>query len=170
MSRPYIPLGCDQQSRVTPTRLAGATPLQPYGAALLQRLRTWWAAHIIAADPFDLGPPDDMPRHEGWGESPTDPRRHWPLYLTAFLIGLLAFGLGGCSTGPTLTDAAPPAYGNPAAMAAPRPATSAEPCPTMPLRRVNPDTARSWQDIIDARNAELADAARKECWPQRGPR
>ena len=77
--------------------------------------------------------------------------------------------LGACSTSEQRQDAAPPAYGNPAAMAAPRPATSAEPCPTMPLRRVNPGTARSWQDIIDARNAELADAARKECWPQRGP-
>jgi hypothetical protein len=88
---------------------------------------------------------------EGWEHEPIDPGHPWLLYLVAFLFGLLGFGaLGGCAqTGPR--TAAP----------------AAEPCPPMPLHRVDPKAARTWQDIIDARNAELADATRKACWPQR---
>lgn len=101
-SRPYIPLGCDQQGQVTPTRLPQAAAPQPFGAAMAQRLRAWWAAHIIDNDPADPDPLSDTARHEGWGDAPTDPRRHWPIYLAAFLIGLFGFGLmGGCATGPT---------------------------------------------------------------------
>jgi len=38
-----------------------------------------------------------------------------------------------------------------------------EPCPATPLRHVN-STTRTWQDIIDARNLELVEMSRKECW------
>lgn len=122
-------------------------------ANLLQPLRTWWAQHVIADDPLEtIQPAADMPAHirAGWEHEPIRVPHHWPLYILAFLIGLLGFGLGGCSTGPR---AAAPA---------------AQTCPPMPLHRVDARAARSWQDIIDARNAELADAAIKACRLQRG--
>lgn len=113
-------------------------------APLQQRLRTWWAAHIIDTDPYELPHPTVRLR-QGWELEPIDPGHPWLLYLVAFLFGLLAVGgMGGCTTAPK-PKPMPPGF----AAAIDPPAALMAACP--PLA----DLKRSDTDALSLRVAEV---------------